>query len=373
MLFGDPAKFVGLVFGVAFATLLIGQQAGLFVSLMSLTSSFILDAQEADVWVMDRGVEYLDTARPMRDAELARVRGVPGVAWAVPLFKGTAVVRTGAGVIQSAAVIGVDDVALVGVPRKTVLGSLLDLSKPDAVAVDVDAYAKFFPGLPVELGRELQLNDRRAVVQLVVSATPSLGSPPALYTRYGRALGYTNNGRNQLSFVLARAADGQDAAAVAHAIERQTGLKARTRLAFVGETVRYVIANTGIIINFGTTVVLGVVVGVAIVGLTFNLFVTENLRHYAALKAIGVRNGRLARMVLLQAAVVGATGYGLGIAAAALFFFLGSRLSLEFRNFWLPWQVAAAVAGLTVGIMLVSTLLSLRRVLFVDPAVVFRG
>ena len=373
MLFGDPVKFLGLVFGVAFATLLISQQSGLFVSLMSLTSSQILDTQEADVWVMDPAVEYLDTARPMRDTELARVRGVPGVAWAVPFFKGNVVVRTETGIIETAAVIGVDDVSLVGVPQKVVLGDKLDLAQPDAVAVDLNAWEKFFPGEAVGLGRELQINDRRAVVRVVVNATPSFSSPAAIYCRYSRALQYTNNGRNQLSFILVRAADGVTPQAVAESVHEQTGLRARTSMDFVWETVAYVIAQTGIAINFGTTVVLGVIVGIAIVGLTFNLFVAENLKQYAALKAIGVRNSRLAVMVLLQAAVIGFIGFSIGIAGAALFFKIGSTYILSFNGFWLPWQVALSVAGLTVLIMLISTTVSLRRVLFIDPAVVFRG
>ena len=53
MLFGDRAKYLGLVFGVAFATLLVTQQGGLFVGLMTRTSSVIADVREADIWVMD--------------------------------------------------------------------------------------------------------------------------------------------------------------------------------------------------------------------------------------------------------------------------------------------------------------------------------
>jgi putative ABC transport system ATP-binding protein len=102
MLFGDRAKYLGLVFGVAFATLLITQQGAVFVSLMARTASVIVDAQEADIWVMDPAVEYLDGGRALRDGQLQRVRGVPGIAWAVPLFKTGASVRTLEGRIDSA-------------------------------------------------------------------------------------------------------------------------------------------------------------------------------------------------------------------------------------------------------------------------------
>ena len=57
---------------------------------------------------------------------------------------------------------------------------------------------------------------------------------------------------------------------------------------------------------------LGFIVGVAIVGLTFSLFIRDNIKQFGALKAIGVTNGTIRRMVAVQAGVVGFVGYGLG-------------------------------------------------------------
>ncbi len=64
MLFGDRAKYIGLVFGVAFSTLLINQQCGIFVGLIGRSASIIDDTPEADIWVMDPGVKNLDTVFP---------------------------------------------------------------------------------------------------------------------------------------------------------------------------------------------------------------------------------------------------------------------------------------------------------------------
>ncbi|MGL1761032.1 FtsX-like permease family protein, partial [Vibrio parahaemolyticus] len=82
----------------------------------------------------------------------------------------------------------------------------------------------------------------------------------------------------------------------ARSIAAATGLKAVTREAFIKASRDDVIENTGIPISIGTTDVLGIIVGVAIVGLTFTIFITENLRQFGALKAIGVSNGQLVRM-----------------------------------------------------------------------------
>src|SRR5919108_351824 len=88
MLTGDRAKYLGIIFGVAFASLLMAQQMSMFVGVMLRTTSQIRDVQEADLWVMDPRVQYVEEIKPLPDTDLQRVRGVPGVAWAVPLAKG---------------------------------------------------------------------------------------------------------------------------------------------------------------------------------------------------------------------------------------------------------------------------------------------
>jgi putative ABC transport system permease protein len=373
MLFGDPAKCLGIVFGVAFASLLIMQQSSIFVGIMSRTSSVILDAQDVNLWVMDPSVQYIDANRPMRDTELSRIRGVPGVAWAVPFFKVNTSVRSRTGNLQTAQVIGVDEATFIGVPRQMILGSIDDLRRPDAVMIDRVGYKLLFPDQPLKLGVEFEINDARAVVAAIVENAAAFTSNITIYTTYSRALEYTNNGRTTLSFVVGRAQKGLSPASVARAIEAQTGLKARTSDEFIWDTVKYILANTGIPISFGAVVSLGIIVGVVVAGLTFNMFVADNIKQFAALKAIGVSNGTILRMVLVQASVVGVIGYCLGLGIDARFFDTVPKHANGLRGFYLPWQVAVAMAGLTIVIMLVASALSLRRVMTVDPAVVFRG
>jgi len=374
MLFGDRAKFIGLVFGMAFATLLITQQASMFIGIMQRTANLISETGEPNVWVMDPGVVSVDIVRPLRDTELARVRGVDGVAWAVPFFKGQALIRTDQGVLQQATVYGLDDSTLIGLPREFVLGSRESIRGPDALAIDEPGFRRLFPGESLALGKTLELNDRRAVVAAILRVPPPFNTQPLLYTRYSQALAYTNNGRNQMTYVLARARLDSDPRRVAADIAERTALKAMSTDDFRWMTMSYFLRNTGIPINFGTVVALGVVVGIAVVGLTFNMFVVENLKQYAALKAMGLTNGRLIGMVFLQAAVVGAIGFAMGLALTAVFFELATANPTSFfRGFYLPWQVALGVAGVATIIMLLTSLISLRRVLIIDPAIVFRG
>src|SRR5262245_9516629 len=168
MLFGDTAKLLGLVFGMAFSTLLITQQASMFVGIMERTANLITDMTEPNIWVMDPVVEQVDGVRPMRDTELSRVRGVPGVAWAVPFFKGQEQVTTDEGVLQTSFVYGLDDVSLVGLPHEFVLGSAEALKGPDAIIMDEPGFKKLWPTEPLTLGKIIEINDRRAVVAGIV-------------------------------------------------------------------------------------------------------------------------------------------------------------------------------------------------------------
>ncbi len=373
MLFGDPGKYLGLVFGLAFATLLMAQQAALFVGLLGRTVSQIMDVREADLWVMDPRVKYSDVSEPMTDTQLYRVRSVAGVAWALPFYRAMGTARSREGILEQIMLLGVDDSTLAGIPPKFLLGDPDSLRAPNAIAIDRAGFGRLWPGVPLDLGREMEINDRRVRVAAVVDASPPFATAPVIFVRYSFALELAAPRRSQLSYVIARAAPGQDAAAVAARISAETGLQATTSDGFARMTIGYFLRNTGIPINFGITIALGFIVGAAIVGQTFFLFVVENLKQFGALKAIGVSNAAILRMVLLQAGVAAATGYALGIGMAAAFFHFVAEASEALRGLVLPWEIAAGVAAAVLAIIAVAGFASVRRVLVVDPAIVFRG
>jgi putative ABC transport system permease protein len=160
---------------------------------------------------------------------------------------------------------------------------------------------------------------------------------------------------------------------VAETIKERTGLQALSSEEFRNKAIQYVIDNTGIPVSFGTVVGLGVIVGVCVAGLMFNLFVLENLKQFAVLKAIGTKNSRLIGMVFLQAMVVGFVGYSVGLFGAACFFEFAGKNNPNFTGFYLPFRVAIASGAVAAIIILIAALIALRRLLFVDPAIVFRG
>lgn len=371
MLIGNRAKYLGIVFGVVFAALLIAQQASIFCGLMSLTVSQIRDVQGPSIWVMDGNVQFVDDIKPLSDTELFRVKGVPGVDWAVRFYKGIARARLEEGTYEQMILLGLDDATLVGAPEGVFMGSIADLRKPDAVIIDDAGYKRIWPGEPFRLGRVFEMNDHRAVVVGITKASRTFQSFPILYTRYSQAVTFAPPERKVLSFVLANPKPGLAAEEVCRRIEAQTGLQAVTRDQFLRKTIVYYLRKTGIPINFGITVLLGFLVGTAIAGQTFYLFTVENIRQFGALKAMGTSNWMILLMVLSQALHVGLVGYGVGVGLAALFGWW-SR-SMTRLSFFMPWQVLAMTAAAVFVIVLVASVLSIRKVLVLDPAVVFRG
>lgn len=372
MLTGDRAKYLGLIFAIAFCTFLLENQTSIFAGILRRTGSQILDVTESDIWVMDAKTEYFDQTKALKDTDVNRVRGVEGVQWAVRLFKGNAVARTMDGKFATSLCFGLDDATLTGVPRKMLLGSWEQLREPDAIVVDKAGYLLLFPGEPLAIDRTLELNDHKAVIVGISDASAPFLSAPIIHTRYSQAINFVGRERTQLSFVLAKSAPGVNLDEVTHRIQAQTGLLARTTDEFRWDCIWYYLKNTGIPVNFGITITIALIVGTVVAGQTFYLFTLENLKQFGALKAIGVTNWRLTRMVLLQAITAGAIGFSLGTGMAALFFELTLR-KIATRGLVLWWQSVVLTAGCILLVIIIASLLSIRRVVVLEPAEVFRG
>jgi putative ABC transport system permease protein len=285
--------------------------------------------------------------------------------------------RLADGNFQTCNVVGLDDATLLGGPPKMVQGTLADLRRSDGVIVDevgaADKLAKILPDgttVPLQIGDTLELNDRRAVVVGICQITRTFQSQPMLYTTYTRAVQFAPAERHLLSFILVKAKPGESVQALCERITQVTQYAAYTSARFKALTVRYFMKYTGIPINFGISVLLGFIVGTAIAGQTFFNFTLDNLRYFGTLKAMGAANGTLLRMIILQAALTGSVGYGLGVGAASIFGWATKHTELAFQ---LPWQLLVLSAGAVIVICVGSALISMLKVVRLEPAIVFRS
>jgi putative ABC transport system permease protein len=372
MLLGDRSKFVMLLGGVTFAALLMLQQASVFCGLLTWTTSHLTNLQ-ARVWVVEAKVEQANELKPLRDTDVSRVRSVEGVGWAVPLYLGIINARLSDGNFKPILLVGLDSATLVGRPATVLEGRLEDLRKPNSIFIDDLALLRLrTPGGPApRVGDSFEINDREARVVGICKADRAFFGYPYVYTTYDQALQFAPPQRKMLSASLVEPADGWTAEATARKIEQETGLKAYTRDEFFWATILWYFKNTGIPISFGTTIILGIIVGIAISGQTFYTFVLENLRHLGALKAMGASSLLLSGMLMFQALFVGFTGYGLGLLAAVGF---GTgAIKRGQPPFVMPWQLPTGVFVLIMVICLIAALIGIIKVVRLEPAVVFRG
>lgn len=372
MLLGDRAKYIMLISGLTFASLLMTEQAGIFCGIMQWCGS-TLDNVGAPIWVVDPMVEHVNDTEAMRDTDINRVRSVEGVAWAAPFYQGNLRTRMRDGSFKFVQLLGIDSTTFAGAPTEIVAGRLEDLRLPNTVIIDEYGTKKLSrdPAHPIKVGDVFEINDREARVVGICKARMSFSGNPYLYTTYDQAMLYAPNQRKMLSCVLAAPKPGESPAAVARRISTATGLKACTKSEFFWFSVWWYIKNTGIPVAFGATVLLGFIVGVAISSQTFYSFVLENLRNLGALKAMGASDKVLARMVMLQTLTVGLIGYGCGVGLATLFGVIVLKKGMP--PYFMPWQLPAITLVAILFICWLAASLGIRKIRSLEPAVVFRG
>jgi putative ABC transport system permease protein len=389
MLIGDATKSLGVVLGVFFCTFLITHMLSMVAGMLQRTYALISDIPAAEIWVMDPATEYVDEPAGLPPTALDRVRGVEGVAWAMPLFANSLRARLPSGRFRSVLMIGVDDATLIGLPSKLEGGRPEDLRRADAVIVDLQAAQTLLrmpielparhpgintldlsgPSRPLAVGDELMLNDHRAVVVGIADLGPRFLARSMIYTTYTRALEMSPPERNLLSFVLVASASGTNPEVTAANIERETGLRARTASQFSTDTFWYYVEVSGVVSRILFMTSLAVVVGVSISALLLYLFTMENARYYVTLLALGARTRTVISMVALQAAICGALGYGLGTGVSSL---LGHLIKSPAMPYLLMWQTLALTAVVVIVVSTVSAALSSLQILRLDTSTVFK-
>jgi putative ABC transport system permease protein len=389
MLVGDRTKWLGVVLGAFLCTFLITHMLSMFTGMMRRAYGLITDIPQADIWVMDPAVQYIDEPIAMSDNALLQVRGVNGVDWATPLFTGTLPVRLPNGGFQGALVVGVDDATLIGLPKGLIGCKPDDLRRADGAFVDIIASKSTLampvggepwphgrvkvqyegPTRPLHKGDELMVNDHRLLITGVVDLGPRFLAKPVLYTTYSRAVYMSPRQRSLLSFVLVKVQNGRNPAALARTIEAQTGLRARTSAEFCDDTFWYYMLKTGVVSRIVFMISTAVVVGLSVSSLLFYLFTNENAPYYALLKAMGTTDAVITRMIVLQALVGTSCGLGLGLGASCA---LGVSLSGNSMPYAMVWQVILASSGAIVLVAIVASVISVRRIVRLEPAMVFK-
>ncbi|MEO0007605.1 MAG: hypothetical protein RJA20_1801 [Bacteroidota bacterium] len=365
----DRAKSIGVVVGIVISTFLIGQQFGIFTFLTGLMSALV-DNSNGDIWVVDAKTQDANSLGLLDIRKVREVRSIDGVAaaYGVTLANGTAVMPNGKS--SPVLMIGSEVPAFAAGPRpdKIKSGSLSNLETENAITADFYDAAVY--GMKPEVGTQLEINGKRAVINAITDNLRGFAGN-TVYTTLERANYFGNRNGTDISAVIVNVKPGYDPARVRDEINRHIyGVRAWIRNDFSRSTVAYTLGSTGIGASTGTLIVFAIISGFFIIGLTMYSSALDRIRDYGTLKAIGASNGFVRRLILTQAAIFAVAGFCIAYALLEGFRrgVKSSGLTFEFS-----WPVILVMFAITLFIALSGAVFALRRINGVEPAAVFRG
>jgi putative ABC transport system permease protein len=341
-------------------------QSALYAGFLYTTSS-VITRMGGDVWVTARGVKVLDNVEPLSAGSRAIVEEHPCVAKVRPFILAFSWLRTVDGSRETVRIVGTE-LGEPYVPWEMAQGLPTSLDGPMRVAVDeLDLKRLGIADDPI--GRSLAIHNERAYVAGVTRKARSFTLLPFIFARVDVARLLTSLSDGQVSAWVVDLRDARCAADVVQTIERHPELKARSTDAIREETQRFWIDSSGAGAILAFSALMGLVVGGVIVGQTLYSAVRDHEPELATLRAIGASPWRVAGFVGWQALILTAIGGAFGVAAALGLGVLSAKGGMEmiFTGAVLPKSILVLVV-MAVG----ASALSVRRVLAIDPARVFR-
>jgi putative ABC transport system permease protein len=362
----DRLRFAITVAGVAFAVTLVLVQVGLFMGLLDKATVTIRKAH-ADIWVTSRNTPNVDFAHSFPESAVLRVRGVPGVARADNLIVSFMNIQLPSGAEESTQVYALENFEAWDLPWRVSEGDVADLRRGMNMLLDRSAERRFGP---FAVGEYREILGRRFKIVGTTAEAESFTTAPVSFMNYGTAQELNQRLQGMTTYILVRVAAGAAPERVASEIRRRLPYNdVHTRAEWAARSRAYWIVSTGLGMNMGVTVFLGILVGIVVVGQTLYTSAVEHLREFGTVKAIGGSNWDIYRILGEQALIAAVVGFALGGTLSCVMRPVMAQLSL---NVLVSPSFALAVFVGTVVMCLGAAMLSFRRVASIDPALVFR-
>ena len=403
-LFEDIPRFLVAQAGIMFAVSLVTIQTGVLSGFVR-SVGVVVDHADADIWVANKDMVQLELTLPMPAANLARVQQVAGVARAEPLVMTGGIWRSPTGEINAIRMFGFEPEGQLFSSFEMQSGSVKDLKQPYTVLAD----ESILDSLGVE-----KVNDTASLgstpLKLVglVKGAQSITSSPYLFTSVENAKAFATSGlsanlncrfqegdflctniyqktpspsttkpsalaaTDSISYILVRAEPGTDLQALKQTIQAAIpGTTALTQAEMAKQTRDFWVRRTGVgfILGLGATV--GVIVGIVIVGQILYSSVSDHMKEFATLKAMGVSDQVVYGIIIRQALWMGVLGY---LPSMALCLGLGAwTFRTQGIMILITPPMAAGILGLTILMCVGAAVFAIQKVTRVDPAIVFKS
>jgi putative ABC transport system permease protein len=255
-----------------------------------------------------------------------------------------------------------------GGPYNLVAGDAQQLKQPNAIIIDrmyankLDAHA---------IGDMVEVNGFRAKVVGFTDGIRAFTTSPYVFTTFKRALDFTVIDDDQTNFILVKAAPGVDIGQLKAELQRRLPDNVVFKTAeFSASTRHYWMFTTGAGIAVLMAAALGLIVGIAVVAQTIYATTMDHIREYGTLKAMGAPNRYVLGVIMQQAAIAAVLGYAIGMAVSV---FVVHGASKGGANILLSWQTAIGLFFLTLGMCASAAVVSVKKILSLDPATVFKS
>ncbi len=365
----DRGKLLTSLLGVAFSVVLINLQAGLLRGLIQ-KASLLVDYGQADIWVGHRHMNSVDIGTFIPERWVLRIRSIEGVERAEPYIVMYSQATMPDGHFENVAVVGSEPSSLLGNAWVMAQGDPRSVRHPDGVLVDACDAERLGN---CQIGDTREINGHRAKIVGMTRGIVGFTTNPYVFTTLERARTKYAYGvpHDQCSYFLVKARPGTDVTELCERIRaRVPEVDVYDRRTYSLKCMEYWLTRTGVGISFGLAAFLGLLVGLAVVAQTLYASVTERVKEFGALKAMGATDGCIARFIVSQALGNAIVGGAVGLLASL---FLADAVSTDRAPAVLSWEVAVISVALTGVVCLVAAWLPYWRVRNIDPASVLRS
>lgn len=364
-LFHDTLSLIVTLTGIVFSVVLIAVQCGLYIG-SERTIAAVLDQTKADLWIAPIGTKSFDDPNPLIGRERFGALSVPGVLEAEDLIVSFGTWRKPKGGNTTVLVVGSNVVDGGLKPWNIVEGSLEDLAKPNAVAID----KVYFAELGISgLGANAEVNGQKVTVTALTNDIRSFTTMPYVFTTLQRGQKLFDMGPEQSHYTIVRLEKGADLESVRKGLSaRLPDVEVLSHAEFRARSVDYwmfsTAAGTGLIAGS----ILGLIVGIVIVAQTLYASTKDHLNEFATLRALGASGHYIHQVILIQALISAVVGYLIGMAECLLLVWLAQGTSFTLV---ITPGLAAALFVVTILMCTLAAIAAIFKVTRIDPSGVF--
>ncbi len=366
MLFDAPFKSLGTLLGVVISVFLMAQQASLLAGILGRVTSFV-NSSGVDVWIMSVATESTDATDSLPASKVGAAAGTSGVAWASPVVQGLGTVTRPDGVREYVKVLGVEAPRYAGLPRSLAPGTTPVLLRASGrMFLNWNDRKSFGAAVP---GDRIEIDGKEAIISGFFQGMDPHSPYYYVYSNIDDARALTDFPLDRVTYIAVGVAPGfTPREAKANLEARIPEVLVRTSDEFSAMEERYFLVRTPVGVLFGAGTLIAAVIGAAIVAVTLYSTAVDRARDYGTLKAIGARQKDILLLLLMQAWIFFLVGFVIGLIAFFVIRHLTPELSMAVTPKLILEVAAASFVSCTLG-----SLVAVRRVLQLDPAIVFRG